>query len=230
MRIAPTSHPKCEGGIQMIPQTQEISLNPIIGKLESYFSKLNHEFYNGELKEPIISISPNTTRGKAYGWCTSWRAWADKEEKNIVDETLENGGYYEINICAEHLSRPFIDVIETLLHEMVHLYNLQNGIYDTSRNGTYHNKYYKRAAESHGLIVEKDKTYGFCKTALNNLAFEYVSKLADTDFVLYRRKNPTKAGKQSSRKYICPKCGAIVRATKTVKLQCIDCQCELIAQ
>ena len=55
-------------------------------------------------------------------------------------DAMQNEGFYEINICAEHLARPFEQVAETLLHEMVHLYNLQIGVQDTSRNGTYHNK------------------------------------------------------------------------------------------
>ena len=48
----------------------------------------------------------------------------------------KDDGFYEINICAEHLARPFEQVAETLLHEMVHLYNLQIGVQDTSRGGT----------------------------------------------------------------------------------------------
>lgn len=59
----------------------------------------------------------------------------------------------------------FEQVAETLLHEMVHLYNLQIGVQDTSRGGTYHNKKYKEAAEKHGLTVEKDAKYGWTKTS-----------------------------------------------------------------
>ena len=62
-------------------------------------------------------------------------------------EAMKNEGFYEINLCAKHLARPFGHVAETLSHEMVHLYNLQVGVQDTSRSGTYHNKKYKEAAE-----------------------------------------------------------------------------------
>lgn len=113
----------------------ETSLKPVIDKLENLFSKFNEKFYNGELQTPIITVSPDTTKG-AYGWCTAWKAWSNKqpEQKKTVDlaamskEDLENlkkdEGFYEINICAEHLARPFEQVAETLLHEMVHLYKL----------------------------------------------------------------------------------------------------------
>lgn len=143
---------------------KETSLKPVIEKLESLFSKFNEKFYNNELQTPVITVSPDTTKG-AYGWCTAWKVWTVGEQKKIADlstltkEDLEamkkDDGFYEINICAEHLARPFEQVAETLLHEMVHLYNLQIGVQDTSRGGTYHNKKYKEAAEKHGLTVEK---------------------------------------------------------------------------
>lgn len=129
------------------------SLKIIIENLESLFSKFNRRYFNSELQTPIITVSPDTTSG-AYGWCTSWKAWKNKDEKqeekhlvNMNNVTLENlnkkkeePGFYEINICAEYLSRPFLEICETMLHEMIHLLNLQNNIQDTSRSGKYHNK------------------------------------------------------------------------------------------
>ena len=127
----------------------------------------------------------------ACGWCTAWKAWSNKqpEQKKTVDlaamskEDLENlkkdEGFYEINICAEHLARPFEQVAETLLHEMVHLYNLQIGVQDTSRGGTYHNKKYKEAAEQHGLTVGKDAKYGWTVTTLNDEAKAFVLQPGD---------------------------------------------------
>ena len=44
----------------------EQSLKPIIDKLENLFSKFNEKFYGGELQKPIITVSPDTTKG-AYG-------------------------------------------------------------------------------------------------------------------------------------------------------------------
>ena len=109
------------------------SLKPVIEKLESLFSSFNQKFYNGELQTPVITVSPDTTKG-AYGWCTSWKAWSnldpdskttDISQMSKADlDAMQNEGFYEINICAEHLARPFEQVAETLLHEMVHLYNL----------------------------------------------------------------------------------------------------------
>lgn len=102
-------------------------------------------------------------------------------------EEMKNDGFYEINLCAEHLARPFEQVAGTLLHEMVHLYNLQVGVQDTSRGGTYHNKKYKESAEQHGLNVEKDDKYGWTKTTLNDEAKAFVQGMADKKFQLFRK-------------------------------------------
>lgn len=207
------------------------SLTPVIGKLEKLFSMLNQQFFNGDLQTPVITVSPDTTKG-AYGWCTSWRAWTDKAQKALADMTAEevkaaeSDGYYEINICAEHIARSFTDIVETLLHEMTHLYNLQIGVQDTSRGGFYHNKHFADAAESHGLIVEKTAKYGYSKTALNAEAQAFVQSLGDTRFELYRRPTIKAQGKknnQGSRKYVCPCCGTIIRATREVNVICGDC-------
>lgn len=118
----------------------------------------------------------------------------------------KDDGFYEINICAEHLARPFEQVAETLLHEMVHLYNLQIGVQDTSRGGTYHNKKYKEAAEKHGLTVEKDAKYGWTKTSLNDEAKAFVDGMQDKKFELHRKslpKNPRCGENQTIKPEIC---------------------------
>ena len=63
---------------------KETSLKPVIEKLESLFSKFNEKFYNNELQTPVITVSPDTTKG-AYGWCTAWKAWTVGEQKKVAD-------------------------------------------------------------------------------------------------------------------------------------------------
>ena len=67
----------------------EVSLKPVIDELETLFSKFNKAFFEGKLEKPVITVSPDHTRG-AYGWCTGWKAWQDGTKE---------GGYYEINLC-----------------------------------------------------------------------------------------------------------------------------------
>lgn len=154
----------------------EVSLKPVIEELESLFSSFNTRFFESKLEKPVITVSPDHTRG-AYGWCTGWKAWQDGAKE---------GGYYEINLCAEYLNRNFEETCGTLLHEMVHLQNLQDGVQDTSRSGTYHNKKFKDTAEAHGLTVEKGDKYGWYKTTLNPEAVEFVQSLGKNGFSLVR--------------------------------------------
>lgn len=196
----------------------EASLKPVIEELESLFSTFNKAFFEGKLEKPVITVSPDSTKG-AYGWCTSWKAWKNGDE---------NGGFYEINLCAEYLNRPFEETCSTLIHEMVHLWNLQEGVQDTSRSGTYHNQKFKTAAEAHGLTVEKTAKYGYSKTTLTPATLAFVNSLGKNSFSLVRPKvgglKGAGAKKQSSRKYVCPCCGAIVRATKELNIICGDCE------
>lgn len=195
------------------------SLKPVIEELESLFSKFNTRFFAGKLEQPVITVSPDTTRG-AYGWCTRWKAWQDGTKE---------GGYYEINLCAEHLNRPFEQTCSTLIHEMVHLKNIQDEVQDTSRSGLYHNKKFKDAAEATGaLIVDKGEKYGWHITKLSPDGEAFVKGLGKDGFSLVRPKVPnlkgSSASKQSSRKYVCPCCGTIIRATKEVHVICGECE------
>ena len=199
----------------------EASLKPVIDELETLFSKFNARFFENKLESPVITVSPDHTR-VAYGWCTSWKAWQNGAKE---------GGFYEVNLCAEYLNRPYEETCGTLLHEMVHLLNLQDGVQDTSRSGTYHNKKFKETAEAHGLIVEKGEKYGWHKTSLSPEALEFVQSLGKQGFTLVRPrplglKGSSKSGGSSSRKYVCPCCGTIIRATKEVHVICAECEVE----
>lgn len=204
------------------------SLQKVVAKLEAMFSTFNDKYYDGKLQTPVITVSPDVTSG-SYGWCTTWKAW----KREGTD------GFYEINITAEHLSRPFKNICATMLHEMVHLWNLQNGVKDTSRGFSYHNKLFKNEAEIRGLSIEHDDKYGWTKTSLNQEASDWleIEFAGDMGFDLYRtagiRHQPDEEGeeetkkKSSSRKYCCPECGMIVRATKEVRVSCMDCDIQL---
>lgn len=164
------------------------SLKPVISELESLFSTFNKAFFEGKLEQPVITVSPDSTKG-AYGWCTGWKAWQDGTKE---------GGFYEINLCAEYLNRPFEETCSTLIHEMVHLWNLQEGVQDTSRSGLYHNKKFKSVAEETGaLIVEKGEKYGWHITKLSPDGEAFVKGLGKDGFSLVRPKVPSLKGSSS---------------------------------
>lgn len=117
------------------------SYNRVAGYLNKVFDLLNAEFFENALSRPTITIQSTP---RAYGhFSLREDTWVSKL-----------GGTHEINIGAGTLARPIEEVAATLLHEMVHYYNYENGIQDCSRGNTYHNRRFKAAAEAHGLIVE----------------------------------------------------------------------------
>lgn len=203
---------------------QLTSYNRVAGYLNKVFDLLNAEFFENALSRPTITIQSTP---KAYGH------FSLREDTWI--STL--GGTHEINIGAGTLSRPIEEVAATLLHEMVHYYNYQQGIQDCSRGSTYHNRRFKEAAESHGLLVRHHEKYGWTITSPSDRLLEVILKYDLSDILLSRNEysgfssvgtGGTDFGsatprKSSSRKYACPCCGMSIRATRVVNVACMDC-------
>lgn len=207
-------------------------------ELDRLFDLFNGHYYAGKIKKPVITIQTNGKDRGVMGWCTLDKIWKDH---------AANEYYYEITICSEYLYRDIREICSTLLHEMAHLYNVQYDIKDTSRGRTYHNKRFKQTAEDHGLIIEYSERIGWSSSALNDEARAFVEENANKEvFVLTRARHaapkppqPPTGGeegtagtdggeeaakpKQSTRRYICPSCGCIIRATKEVRVICGDC-------
>lgn len=197
------------------------SLKLVVEKLEKMFQIFNDKFYDGKLQTPVIAVNADNAGG-ALGWCSVQRCW----KKEGTD------GYHEINITAEYLTRPFKDVCATMLHELVHLWNIQNDVKDTSRGFSYHNKTFKLVAEEHGLLIDKDEKHGWTKTSLQEDTKTFIDTTwgTETGFELYRTgglrtgtETAKGKSKSSSRKYVCPMCQTIIRATKEVNVRCGDC-------
>lgn len=196
------------------------------GYLEKIYRQLNIDKFNGELCEPIITIQSTP---RSYGHVTCSKVWRVKD-----------GASYELNIGAGTLDRPIENVVSTMLHEMVHIYNLMNGIQDCSRGNTYHNKKFKEKAESVGLIIDYDSRIGWSITSPSEGLLDYIIDKGWSDILINRNEHthlartggnksgdgdlqkPTKKP-SSTRKYICPKCGMSVRATREVRIMCVDC-------
>lgn len=185
---------------------------------EEVYDLLNETLFENSLQKCIITISPTPRRS---GHFTYWESWQSP-----------NASFCEINLGAESIDRPALEIITTLVHEMVHQYNYENNIKDTSRSGTYHNKRFKKAAEAHGLIVERDSKRGWSRTkpgeALCKLEAEGLFKKCEAELEKMRIARlstvpPTKERRRLFRTYVCPSCGVAVRASKEVRVKCVDC-------
>lgn len=194
-----------------------VTLQTVIASLDKLFGIFNDHYFNGNLIKPVILVQTNGHHRLALGWCTTKKIW-----KN----TLSGDFYYEITLCAEFLYRGVSEICETLLHEMAHLSNLQKEIQDCSRGGSYHNKRFKSEAEQCGLIVSFNQRYGWAFTRLNEESAQFIAdlQLNPATFALTREAPSGNAPpKSKSRKYVCPLCQMIVRATREVNIICGDC-------
>ena len=190
-----------------------------LGKLYDY---CNEKIFAGKLKKPVITVQRDE-RNKTLGWWSKKKVW----KENADDE-----GEHELNMTAQTLSRPPYEIAATMIHEMCHQYASENNMQDTSRGGNYHNKLFKKIAETHGLRVEQLPTIGWSGTSLKDETKELIDGfLAEyPDFRLIYRL-PVFKGQtvrsSSTRKYACPVCGMSVRATREVRIMCLDCNVPL---
>lgn len=203
--------------------------------LEYGFEVLNEVYFDDTLPSVVITImsSPRT-----YGHFTVGKVWkADEEHLN------------EINISAEHLDRPIENVMATLQHELIHFYCQINNIADTSQSGRYHNKNFKREAEARGLIISYAKYIGYSVTEPSPEFIEVLQSHGIEKPLNINRDGmmgitgtggngsgdddgeggtggkgvQTGRKKTSTRKYQCPSCGNSFRATKDLRVLCMDC-------
>lgn len=197
------------------------TMSELSAAMMAAFNKINADWFGGELEKVIITFEEGYKKG-AYGWICTDKDWE------------QNGtARYHINISSDYLDRSVYAVISTLVHEMCHLYNLQNGKQDTSRSGIYHNKVFKDTAEAHGLNVEHVDKACWCRTSCTEQLMQWIDdNVTFSALHLYKKRADPSEGKkskpkQSTRKYVCPCCGLIVRATKDCRISCIDCDEEM---
>lgn len=72
----------------------------------------------------------------------------------------------ELFVSGESLCRGAVDVLGTLLHEATHGVAHVRGVQDTSRQGRYHNRRFKRLGEELGLALADDPRIGWSLTTV----------------------------------------------------------------
>lgn len=198
----------------------------VTGYLVKVFKAINEEYFSNELDIPTITIQ--STVG-AYGHVTVNKVWHNHEIST-----------HELNVSADYLTRPIENIVATLIHEACHLYAMQNNIKDTSNHGIYHNARFKKLAEERGLLISRHEKYGWTITEPSEETIDFCIKYQLEDIQIGRQSSfylpglsGGKAGsgsgssgtpkKTNSRRYVCPGCGAIVRATRDLNIICGDC-------
>lgn len=190
-------------------------------RLEEAYAVLNRNYFNSALPMVMITIQSSL---KTFGHCTTKKIWASGEER-----------YYELNLSAEHISRPIENVLATLVHEMVHIYCMENRIKDTSNHNRYHNKNFKEEAEKRDLKIDYAPSIGWSVTNPTEAFIQNIKVWGLYDACENYRLGAVMGGRNgktrkpsSTRKYQCPQCGISVRATKDVNILCMDCGIQML--
>lgn len=205
---------------------QTTKMSRAVSQLEHIYNSLNYDFFDGALPTPIITVQ---SKPGTMGHCSVAKVWQRKDDKT-----------YELNVAAEVLNYPIEETLDTMLHEMVHLYCRENDIKEVSRGGRYHNGKFKEEAERRGLECYQCGAAGW-NTRPSDRLVEYALTKGWNEIRIGRNTLPpamrtgasgtaqpgaaAPGGKRpsSTRKLICPRCGQSVRATKKVNILCGDC-------
>ena len=137
----------------------------------------------------------------------------------------------EISISAEGLKRETMDVLATLIHELVHFSSHCHGIVDCSKTGPHHNKKFAVEAERMGLICTNEGgPGGWNVTSLG----EDLRKAIENDFIpdesvftLFRESIPVQEKKRTLlNKYSCS-------CEKPINIRCavaLDATCNICGE
>lgn len=163
-----------------------------------------------------LYVNVQTSKG-AFGHYSQMR-WIDKGEHKD-----------ELTLNPEYFLNP-LEVLNTILHELVHIYCKQNNIKDTSRNGYYHNHKFKEIATKFGLKCIAQSGVGWNTTAEGNkeglteinhaLPYPITGDMArKTDGK--KKVQTTSTPRRKAHVYMCPECGKIVKSDQMVALECM---------
>ncbi|WP_391509682.1 SprT-like domain-containing protein [Bacillus pumilus] len=217
----------------------------VTAELHKAFLIFNKTFFEDCLPVPAITIQSNIHNRNSMGWCSVKPAWSSTDGKQKM---------YELNISAEYADYDFLETMDTLLHEMVHLYHGVKGIKDTSRKGEYHNTKFRDKVLELGFEYKTEKPdprHGWSFARIGPKLREQIAQM-DIDqevFVIAKRNTnymaaiesgetppsddpgatePTKA-KPKSHRWECPCCEVrIVSYREEVNIRCMDCDEEFI--
>lgn len=168
---------------------------------------------------PIIQ-SGGHKAAKCNGWTAQGYRGSDKVLQPLWS-TKEGQALIELTLVAEHLTRPTLDILATVVHECVHLAAISWGIKDCAKSGR-HNQRFAELARFFGLeLVGLDdqgkpanKALGYAHTCCSPALLERLTKDFVPDeaaFQLFRNFIHRNPPKPAPPKFECPSCDQSVR-------------------
>lgn len=201
----------------------------MVKSLEMAYCYFNDQLFKGQLPEVSDVVFTVHRKRGAYGYfCAgAFKTRYPDGVEDILDEEAD-----EIALNPQTFDRSNLEVLSTLLHEMVHLWQDKQG--EPTRNG-YHNKEWSRKMEEVGLMPSDTGEEGGKRTGqkmthyiikggiFEKVAEEFLEKsgfsIDWTAFIPLKVPSP-----KSKIKYTCPTCGQNAWAKPEAKLMCGECE------
>lgn len=205
---------------ETLTKTERLSV--IVAALESA-----HAVIQEKTGAPRATINVARKTGRTMGHFTHAKMWKAGEES-----------FHEIMISANYFERGARAVLGTLLHEVAHSIDLQNGIQGTSGDG-YHNQKFKATAESLGLTITQAKGIGWSLTEVSDACAERWAEalaLIENGLALMADAEQGKkaGGRNKNLKVAECRCGEKIRLSASVLEKCAPmcnaCGCKFIAR
>lgn len=206
---------------------------------QKLFDHFNERLFNNKLGGVILNFS---RKNNTHGFFAPER-WENKVKVRS----------HEISLNPQTLEREPIEVLATLVHEMVHLWQQDFG--KPSRT-TYHNKQWAKKMEEIGLMPSSTGEPGGKKTGqsmthyiIDGGKFEKAYKELPNELTLpfiarefyVHKTNSGEEGeeeeggeeekpKKSKYKYTCPSCSSNAWGKDGLNLECMDCKKQMLKE
>ena len=176
---------------------------------------LTKNFFDAELETPLFRFESNCNKDGAF----------------ISDAVINQGKVYshEIVIPVKILNEDIEKIAVCLLHNMIHYYAFINDFKVCSRGDSYHNKKFKSIADFCGLTCKYDRLTGWITSSnskFSKLCKSYGFSKTWSNRYTADKKKPG----NNSKRYVCPCCKTIIRATHYVNVICAECNEKFILQ
>lgn len=192
------------------------NLNKIYSSLQEAFNALNSELFGGILPHCIITIGKCNKRVHGFHHAEQWGEGGE----SLISEICLNPIFFK--------KREDIKIFSTLLHEMVHLWQYNEG--KSSRND-YHNTEFARKMIEVGLQPSNTGKPGGAMTGqqmthyiIEEGVFETLFKKLKIKIDIGKKQNLSIKRISSKVKFQCPQCNQAAWGKPSLKLYCGDCQ------
>lgn len=158
-----------EAGRAAKAETEDHTGSTVVRLLEKVWGRIREN--HPELPEVVIITG--TGQGVKWG---HFRADGWKVQANELSQK------HELFLAGEALAKGSRQVLQTMIHEAAHTLSRVRGITDTSRQGRWHNKEFKKAAEELGLehkSTSADSSHGYSFVTLKAATTEKYSDLLE---------------------------------------------------